>query len=268
MKDTAERIKIGIVTLVSCLLFAVMVLSISGFSFTPQREIRVDFSFINSLETGAPVRFAGARVGQVKRIHVLNYDERAQFTKNPPYIFVYASIDRDLKIPKNTKAMVNTMGFMGEKYLELLPESRSTTYLAEGEPLEGIDPTPMDSVFAAAKTLSDEMQIAAKNLNTLTSEMQDRLPVLIGELEKTLATAQELAGDAKSLTSDVHAVVKTNRDELKHLISNTRQITIYMKSLTHTLAQRPWKLIWGFGGPIPIEPESEKFGQPPQEEGK
>ena len=263
MKDMVRRIKIGAVTFIALALFVVMVLSIIGISFKPHREIRVDFSFINSLEVRAPVRFAGARVGEVKRLHVLTPDERNEFTSNPPYVYVYASVDKNIAIPKGTKAMVNTMGFMGEKYLELMPSSRSTAYIGEGEPLPGEDPTPMDSVFASAKKLADEMEIATKNINTLTTEMQDRLPVLIGELEKTLASAQSLADDAKKLTADFHGMVKTNRKDIDYLISNGRQITIYLKSLSHVLARRPWKIIWGLGGPLPIEPESEKFVEPP-----
>jgi len=264
MKDDAiYRIKIGVTTLISGILFVMMVLAISRLSLKPQREIEIRFSFINSLEVRAPVRFAGALVGEVRRIHILTPEERAGFAKDPPYVCVYAGVDKSIRIPKKTRAMVNTMGFMGEKYLELMPESKSTTYIGENEALEGIDPTPMDSVFASSKKLADEMQVAAKNINTLTTEMQDRLPVLIGEMEKTLASAQTLAQDAKKLTGDVQSMVDTNRENLEHLISNARQITIYFKSLGHVLAQRPWKIVWGFGGPLPIEPEDEKYAPPP-----
>jgi phospholipid/cholesterol/gamma-HCH transport system substrate-binding protein len=262
MKDTSARIKIGVVTLVSVALFILMVLAISRLTLKPQREIRVDFSFINSLEVRAPVRFAGARVGEVKRIHVLTPDERAEHGTHPPYVHVYVSVDKAIAIPKETHALVNTMGFMGEKYLELLPESRSTTYLADNEPIEGVDPTPMDSVFASAKKLADDMQVAAKNMNTITVQMQDRLPVLIGELEKTLSSAQGLAVDAKRLTGDVQDMVEHNREEINHLLENARQLTIYAKSLSHVLATRPWKIIWGFGGPLTVEPEGQKFEGP------
>jgi hypothetical protein len=57
-------------------------------------------------------------------------------------------------------------------------------------------------------------------------------------------------------------MVAANRKDLEHLISNGRQITIYMKSLSHVLATRPWKIIWGFGGPISVEPEDQKFLPP------
>ncbi len=304
MSDISSRIKIGVVALISMVLFMVMVLSISGISFTPQREVQVNFSFINSLEVHSPVRFAGARVGEVKRIHVLSEEERAGFPKDPPYVYVYASIDREIQMPEGTKALVNTMGFMGEKYLELMPEARSKKYLDNDKPIEGIDPTPMDSVFASAKKLSDDMQVATKNVNSIVVEMQDRLPVLIAELEKTLKSAQELTvdakqltgdaqkrmpeliiqmektlasvqdltGDAKKLTSeaqkltgDANSILATNRTDLEHLISNARQMTIYMKSLSHILAERPWKLVWGVSGPIPIEPEDEKYKAPASE---
>jgi phospholipid/cholesterol/gamma-HCH transport system substrate-binding protein len=261
--DTAYRLKIGVVTMLSLTLFVLMVYGISKFSLKPQREVRIEFSFINSLEERAPVRFAGARVGEVKRIHLLSLQERSEFPKDPPYVYVYASIDNDIQIPKQTKALVTTMGFMGEKYLELLPESRTSDYLAPGESLRGDDPVPMDLVFASAKKSLDDMQVAAGKIITITTEMENRLPVLIGELEKTLASAQDLAGDAKELTGDVHGMMKTNRDNLEHLIGNARQMTIYMKSLSHVLASRPWKIVWGFGGPIAIEGEDEKFESPP-----
>jgi phospholipid/cholesterol/gamma-HCH transport system substrate-binding protein len=271
MKDTASRIKrIGAVTLFSMTLFIIMVFALSKFSLRPQREVRIYFTFINSLELGAPVRFAGVRVGEVRRIHVLTMQERAEFPPKgqrqpPPYVCVYAGIDRNVSIPKDADAMVNTMGFMGEKYVELKPKpnSESIDYLTEGDYLTGIDPTAMDTVFASAQRLAERMEGTASNMNFIVVEMQDRLPVLIGEFEKTLASAQELAGDARVLTKDVQGMVNTNRENLEHLIANARQMTIYMKSFSHVLATRPWKLVWGFGGPIPVQPEEEKF-VPPQ----
>lgn len=302
-KDLASRIKIGVVTLVACALFVFMVFLISGISFAARKEIQINFSFVNSLELRAPVRFAGARVGEVKRIHILTQSERAQFPSNPPYVWVWVSVDKQVAIPKGTKALVNTMGFMGEKYVELMPAARTNDYLGEGDTLEGIDPTPMDSVFASAKKLADEMEIAAKNINTLITSMQDKLPVLIAEFEKTLATTQDLAVDAKKLATDVkktlpdlivqfektlasaqdlatdakglatdakkltsnaNTILNTNRADIEHLIGNARQMTIYMKSLSHVLATRPWKIVWG-GGPLPVEPEEEKFAAPPNQ---
>jgi len=253
--DTAYRIKIGIVTIISLVLFIVMIYGISKFSLEQQREIRVEFSFINSLEVRAPVRFAGARVGEVKKVHLLTVDERAEFQKDPPYVYVDVSVNKDVAIPKKTKALVTTMGFMGEKYLELIPQSATGEYLAEGERLRGEDPIPMDSVFASAKKSLDDMQVAAEKIISITTEMENRLPVLIGELEKTLSSAQDLAGD-------VRGVVKNNKENLQHLIANARQMTIYMKSLSHVLAKRPWKLVWGFGGQLAIEPEDEEFMPP------
>jgi phospholipid/cholesterol/gamma-HCH transport system substrate-binding protein len=258
-EDQKQRYKIGIVTFISAICFILAVLFIGRFSLKPRREVTVHFSFINSLEVRAPVRFAGARVGEVKSIHVLTAEERTNFPKNPPYVYVIAAIDKEIGIPKGTKAMVNTMGFMGEKYLELIPETRSTVYIQDNDFLEGVDPTPMDTVFASAKKLADEMQVVAKNMNTLTTELQDRLPVLFGEIEKTLVSAKELAGDAKHLTADVQKFVDVNRENFNHLLANGRQITIYMKSFSHVLATRPWKLVWGFGGPLKVEPEDEVF---------
>ena len=90
------------------------------------------------------------------------------------------------------------------------------------------------------------------------------IPVaLIVEMEKTLVSAQLLANDAKKLTGDVQQMFTRNRDDMESMIKNARQITIYTKSLTHVLATRPWKIVWGFGGPLPIEPEEEKY-QPPE----
>jgi methyl-accepting chemotaxis protein len=177
----------------------------------------------------------------------------------------------------------------------------------------------MDTVLASAKRLSDEMQIAAKNLNTMVTEMQNRLPVLIAEFEKTLASAQDLASDAKKLSSDVQQklpsltdqfektltsaqelasdakkltgnfeatldtareladnanqltnkannILRANEEDINHMIQNSRQMTIYFKSLSHVLAQRPWKLVWGFGGPLEIEAEDVKFVPPAMKE--
>ena len=81
-----------------------------------------------------------------------------------------------------------------------------------------------------------------------------------------LGHASELAGPGAFLTRTVARrpiLFTRNRDDMESMIKNARQITIYTKSLTHVLATRPWKIVWGFGGPLPIEPEEEKY-QPPE----
>lgn len=254
--------KIGLLGLVSCILFVIVIMLISGVSLTPRREVRVDFGYINSLETGAPVRYAGAKVGQVGHLHILTAAERAAYPSNAPAVYVYASVDKSLDITKGSRGLVNTMGFMGEKYLEITANTKSTVYIGDNEPLQGVDPTPLDTVLASAKELADEMKTTAEHMDRAVVDLEKRLPQIHSELDKTL-------GSARQFTDDADEVLLANREDLRHLIANGRQTTIYMKSMSHVLATRPWKLVWGFfSGPIPIEPESERYTPPPKKQDK
>jgi phospholipid/cholesterol/gamma-HCH transport system substrate-binding protein len=89
------------------------------------------FDSVAGLDAKAAARMAGVKIGTVEKVGL--EDSRAKVT-----IRIYPEV----KIQRGTKAMVKTLGLLGEKYVELVPPEISakeaaapegSRYLQEGE---------------------------------------------------------------------------------------------------------------------------------------
>ncbi|MEI6631241.1 MAG: MlaD family protein, partial [bacterium] len=145
------EMKVGIFVFFGVVILAVFVLSIGGFkSWSSGRLVKFSFSFINGVKIGAPVRFAGMDVGQVKKINFILLPE-GKIT-----IQIVGWVEDRIKIPADSTVWVNTLGLLGEKYIEIMPGKDTVNFLPAGQSLEGEDPIPMQEVERLIrKTASD-----------------------------------------------------------------------------------------------------------------
>ncbi len=148
-------------------------------------RINVNFSFVSGIKVGAPVRIAGVDKGEVKEI-TLDHDEN-----NKPLITISAWIDGDTKVPSDSRAWVNTLGLLGEKYLEIIPGEAYDRPLPEGGLLRGEDPTSVQEVTDLTK------EIALQAKDTLAS-----IEEVLGTLDGVLVDVREGRGTVGRLFTD------------------------------------------------------------------
>jgi hypothetical protein len=53
--------------------------------------------------------------------------------------------------------LVNTLGLLGEKYVEVMPGNDYTKLLSAGANMDGVDPIPMHEVFRMAKGIGESI---------------------------------------------------------------------------------------------------------------
>jgi phospholipid/cholesterol/gamma-HCH transport system substrate-binding protein len=75
-------------------------------------QLTADFSKIDGLETGSPVRISGVKVGQVLSFHLDPESYNAVVTMN---------IEDGIKLPKDTAAVVVSAGMLDGKFMSLEP---------------------------------------------------------------------------------------------------------------------------------------------------
>ncbi|MDD5060575.1 MAG: MlaD family protein, partial [Candidatus Omnitrophica bacterium] len=67
---TKMELKVGVFVFIGMVILVIFLLSIGGFkTWSSGYRIKVKFGFVNGIKMGAPVRFAGVDVGEVKKIH-------------------------------------------------------------------------------------------------------------------------------------------------------------------------------------------------------
>lgn len=95
-------------------------------------EITANFSKIDGLATGAPVRVSGVKVGQVSGFELDPKTYQA---------VVRMSIDADVKLPTDTAAVVAGAGLLDGKFMSLEPGSDDEV-LQNGSKIEYTQSTP------------------------------------------------------------------------------------------------------------------------------
>jgi len=150
---TKLELKVGIFVFLGLIILTAFVLSIGKFrTWAAGYDVNVVFNFINGVKVGAPVRFAGMDVGEVKKI-TLAFDPVEEKTK----IKLDCWVRKDLMIPSDSTVWVNTLGLLGEKYVEIIPGKDYKNCLAAKQELIGTDPLAMHEVMELAKKIADNV---------------------------------------------------------------------------------------------------------------
>jgi phospholipid/cholesterol/gamma-HCH transport system substrate-binding protein len=146
---TKLELKVGIFVFIGLVVLVVFILSIGGFkTWSSGYRLNFVFNFVNGVRVGAPVRFAGVDVGEVKRIHLQSVPE-----KNLSNVRLEVWIRDIVGIPADSTVWINTLGLLGEKYVEVIPGKDYTHALKENESLTGVDPVPTHELFSEAESI-------------------------------------------------------------------------------------------------------------------
>jgi len=162
------------------------------------------FNYISGLQKNAPVHFAGHKVGKVTKIEILEGKEKE--------ISVTVSLSKKAVLKKDSKAFIEIMGFMGEKFVELTPGSTGAAPLETNEPLIGTDPMAINEILKKGTDIADELQ-------------------------KTTVSF-------KQLVVNLDATLEDNRADIQEIIRNLNSSAENMREMTDDLKRHPWKLVF------------------------
>ena len=160
---TKLELKVGMFVFVSLLVLVFFVLSIGGFkTWSSGYRINFNFNFVNGVKVGAPVRFAGVDVGEVKEVKLEFVPQ-----ENRSNVRLGVWIRDVIKIPVDTSVWVNTLGLLGEKYVEMMPGKDYLNMLKPGDTLVGVDPLPIHQIFNRAENIM-------RNLDEGLAQIRDK----------------------------------------------------------------------------------------------
>jgi phospholipid/cholesterol/gamma-HCH transport system substrate-binding protein len=129
--------------------------------------VETHFHRINGLQTGAPVALAGVNIGAVQSIG---------FPEDPhaDYVIVKMWIDKkDLpRVRSDAVAQIDTMGLLGDKYIEITGGNPNSASLAPNEVLASQDPFDLQAVLqkpGAGETIDNVIEISSSLRSILDS---------------------------------------------------------------------------------------------------
>ena len=184
-EDRSFELKVGLFVGIGILIFFIIVFSIGDVTFIKRGyRIYTVFSFVNGITKGAPVRLAGVDVGYIEGINVY-HDKEAQKTKVKLTAWVNSG---DIKIEKDARASINTLGLLGEKYLEIFPGTLEGGLLENEDTLIGYDP------------------VIVQNLTETMNQLVESTNIVMGRLKNGEGTIGKLLVEEK-IYNDLEAFV-------------------------------------------------------------
>ncbi|PIP68302.1 MAG: hypothetical protein CO035_02515 [Candidatus Omnitrophica bacterium CG_4_9_14_0_2_um_filter_42_8] len=233
------ELKVGIFIFIGIVILSVIIFSIGNFYSVKQGyNMNVVFSFANGIGVGAPVRYAGVQVGEVQDIKVY-FDEK----ENKPLVRLNVWVSQNTWINENARASINTLGLLGEKYLEIFPGTRDTRLLQKGDTLRGNDPVSTEELARSTKELIEKISVLTDSVNKIAGD-----EALRTSLKNTFNNAEALSGDLRDFLS----YAKQGKGTIGRLMSDD---TLYkhIDEMILDIKQHPWKLLFK-----PPEPRNNK----------
>jgi len=270
MKDSRINAFIaGLALVAAVLMCAALSFAIGKWSFGSSGHTYIlKFPNATGITPNAEVKFAGAPCGRVTALRLIAPKDQDEDPKTGLYncIEVVIDVNKDVEIDNGVEATIKQDGFgISPKYILLMPSiDHDTTPLADNSVLQGEMPfdlsdllQPAGEALTQAKVLVGQLQPALAQLGPIMKRMDkitDQLEPMIAHGDKLLTDGDSVievvnTPDGKQRLHDIVASLAVSTENLKVVSYNA-------KALTATLAQKPWRVIWG-GSTTPAVPEDE-----------
>jgi len=277
-KEMQVELRVGVLITFAIAILFILTFTIGKFSFFQKGyNIKVAFNFVEGMDNGAPVRMAGVRVGNIKEVNLQSQENK---------VVLSIRIDGKTPIRKDSKFYLNTLGLMGEKYIEIDP-GVSSEFLKNGDFVAGQDTKRMEDMIRqgqeilgdasrivksiskftdniSTKELEDSISDVLKNLNMLTSDVKDIASNKKSDIETTITKLKESMVKLEKITTSLSSILaKIDKGEGavgvlvsdKQVASDLKEIVANFKVFSKDVKDHPSWLVMG-------KPESKKEVKP------
>jgi phospholipid/cholesterol/gamma-HCH transport system substrate-binding protein len=211
------ELKVGVFVFIGIILLSIFVLVVGDFkTMLSTQKINFVFNFINGVKNGAPIRYAGVDIGEVQQISLFYSPEEKK-----EKVLVAGVIKKDVRIPVDSSVWVNTLGLLGEKYIDIMPGHDYTNFIKPGQTVVGTDPFAMHEFGELAKSIAKK-------------------------LDDSIVEVQQLAGSVSSLAKNLDdgiSKVKNAEGTIGKLLYDD---SLYndLSDMVGDIKRNPWKLFW------------------------
>jgi phospholipid/cholesterol/gamma-HCH transport system substrate-binding protein len=208
------EVKVGVFTLLALVGMFGLALWLNGSQlFQRGNNIEAEFSRIEGLRPGAPVKFAGVDIGRVTKVYFEDFK-----------VIVGMRISPNFNVPKGAKAVIASSGVVGDMFVEILPPKPGDPIVPHKKGrLAGQTPVTMEQFYAMAyevlysleqitysiKNITDDQEVMKSiktsliRLNTITSDLasvtgklkQLDLVAMFQKIDNTMTIVERLAAN-------------------------------------------------------------------------
>ena len=189
MPYSKEEVKSGMLITATLALLLGLTFTIGNFTRGSTQTCKTRFGYVNSLKKNAPVYYAGHEVGRVLDIAVEVGQEKP--------IVVSLQIPKGIILREDSHAFVDTMGLMGEKFVELVPGSSGAPALRTDEEIPSTDPVRMYLLMQKMDSLASHMQTMMNTLDPMLHTHEEEISKIITNIHETSANLRDMTQELK-----------------------------------------------------------------------
>ncbi|MBN2190627.1 MAG: MCE family protein [Candidatus Aureabacteria bacterium] len=235
-----NEVRTGLMVIICLALLIFLITSVGDFHFFEKPyEIKIIFSSVSKLEEDAPVTYAGDGIGKVTNIRILTPQEREKYCGLYDKKYnceVTLQVNYGVHIEEDALPRIETMGFLGSKYINFSPGSQGQTFLKAGARIVGLESIEMG-------TLLEEVQVKLHTLGDKVEGLLDSSKQLVNDADSMLAENREdirnTVQEIKSSAQNIKSITKKIDDDIGDIMDNT-------KIFTAKIADKPNSIVWGY----------------------
>ncbi len=208
----SNEVKVGAFTVCGLALLAVILVGLSGITFfgRSQYQLYATFPEVVGLNPAAEVRFAGVPAGKVRSVETEGM-----------HVLVTMSVDDDIRVPHGSKITVAASGFLGEKYINILPARDTGVYLNDGDRVGGTPEESMDTMMAKMSTLVERAQDMLSGINSVINN-----PELNSSIVATAVNMKDITANVRDMTGSFSRMALKNEDEINQMVKGLSLISV------------------------------------------
>lgn len=217
----SKEVRIGILGLLTVALGLWGIKYIQGSNLLSRTdEYYAYFTNVGGVQVGTPVQVSGVNVGSISNIELSEIDRRVRLTLN---------LERELPLPKDTRAVLVTTGFLGDMaiYLEYDKPCINGVGCAEsGDTLQGDTRGMVEAILGEGgiegyvETLNQGIQQALDSLNqSLLGEDSD------SPIAKSARSLESTMTNLEQATSRANLLVARSSPALERALEDLQKIT-------------------------------------------
>lgn len=196
-KNFKKEVIIGISAIIALVILYSGIEFLKGINiFKPANHYYVSYTNVAGLGIASPVTVNGFKVGQVLNIQY-EYD-------NPGHVLVEISLDKELRLPKGTKAVL-AGDLLGSASI-MLDMGTDKTFYEIGEQIEGTTPSGL--------------------MDNVTNEILPSVTAIIPKVDSLLTSVNSIVGDPA-----IYASIKRLNEITTNLSETTAKLNKYVSSL-------------------------------------
>jgi phospholipid/cholesterol/gamma-HCH transport system substrate-binding protein len=169
-KVTWAQLRVGVLVIVSLAVLAIGIFFISGQVgfFTRRYTLKTYFSSASDLHPGAEVRLAGIAVGNVSKVTISSFSDPDRAVE------VDMSISRKFQkqIRSDSTATIETVGLLGESYIDISRGGQDQAILPPGGIVQGRQEPDIKQIVQNTNDVISNLRVLSAKLTDITGQVQ------------------------------------------------------------------------------------------------